>query len=74
MPSGAGWPVAQQAQFQAAAAALFQADVEKLCKPDSRNFRVKLDGLLSGLGAALPEFSNAITHIYFSHAEMARST
>lgn len=74
MPSGAGWPVAQQAHFEAAASALFQTDIEKLCKPDARSHRLKLDGLLSALGAALPEFSDAITNIYFSHAEMARST
>jgi len=70
MPSGAGWPLLKQAQLEEAAAALFQADVEQLC----RGGRSMLDRLLSQLGAALPAFSDAITNTYFSHAEMERST
>ena len=74
MPSGAGWPIAEQQRFEQAAAALFLADVEKLCQPNPQNRRLKLDDLLGHLAAALPAFSDAITNIYFSHAEMAQST
>ena len=74
MPSGAGWPTANQHKFEQAGTALFTADVETLCQPDSSGHRTKLDHLLSGLASALPAFSDAITNIYFSHAEMTRST
>jgi uncharacterized alpha-E superfamily protein len=73
-PSGAGWPVAKQRRLEEAAANLFRADVRTLCQPDEGNIREPLDQLLSGTGAALPALSDAITHVYFSHAEMERAT
>jgi uncharacterized alpha-E superfamily protein len=69
MPSGAGWPLAKQRHVENMARALFHADVYALCDPGSR-----LKHLLSELHAALPAFSDAITHTYFSHAELEQST
>ncbi len=74
MPSGEGWPVAQQKLVEQAAWKLFQSDVEALCRTDGAPVRVTLDMLLAGLGAALPAFSDALTSIYFSHAELERTT
>ena len=74
MPSGAGWPTANQHKFEQAGMALFEADVETLCHPDALGRRAGLDTLLGSLASALPAFSDAITNIYFSHAEMTRST
>jgi uncharacterized circularly permuted ATP-grasp superfamily protein/uncharacterized alpha-E superfamily protein len=68
MPSGAGWPLAKQRHLEVAARKLFQPDVRVLCETGG------LDALLVELGAALPAFSDALTHIYFSHAEIERST
>ena len=36
--------------------------------------REELDQLLAAIGAALPALSDAITNVYFSHAEMERAT
>jgi uncharacterized circularly permuted ATP-grasp superfamily protein/uncharacterized alpha-E superfamily protein len=72
-PSGAGWPIAKQRRLEEAAANLFNADVQMLCTPGAGNFREPLDELLAELDIALPAFSNAITHTYFSHAEMERA-
>ena len=74
MPSGAGWPIIRQKRVEEAASDLFRADVRMLCEPGSRGARERLDELLAGLDAALPAFSNAITHAYFSHAEAERTT
>jgi uncharacterized alpha-E superfamily protein len=74
MPSGAGWPLSRQHHLEAAAGSLFHADVETLCMAGPGNRRDPLDRLLAALGAALPAFSDALTHTYFSHAEMERST
>jgi uncharacterized circularly permuted ATP-grasp superfamily protein/uncharacterized alpha-E superfamily protein len=73
-PSGAGWPRSKQRHLEEAAANLFRADVRALCQPDARSIREPLDQLLAGTGAALPALSDAITHVYFSHAEMGRAT
>jgi len=69
MPAGAGWPSTRQSRLEEAAAKLFHADIATLCVPDSHGVRVTLDELLSGLEGELPNFSDAITHAYFSHAE-----
>src|SRR5439155_3937744 len=68
MPSGAGWPIGKQKRLEEAASTLFHADVRRLCEPDPHGSRAQLDELLAALDAALPAFSNAITHAYFSHA------
>jgi uncharacterized alpha-E superfamily protein len=72
-PSGAGWPVSKQRHLEEAAATLFRADVRALCEPDERSTRQPLDQLLAGTGAGLPALSDAITNVYFSHAEMGRA-
>jgi hypothetical protein len=74
MASGAEWPVAQQKRLEEASANLLRADVSALCKPGSDGNRDVLDGLLAAVGAALPEFSDAITHTYFSLAELGRTS
>ncbi len=74
MPSGVGWPIAKQQRLDQAAADLFRADVRMLCEPGAGGTREQLSERLAALDAALPAFSNAITHIYFSHAEMERTT
>jgi uncharacterized circularly permuted ATP-grasp superfamily protein/uncharacterized alpha-E superfamily protein len=74
MPSGNGWPLLQQRQMEMAAAALLEADVELLCEARPGSRRTQLEGLLDGLGTALPAFSQAIANTYFSHAEMERAT
>jgi len=74
MPSGAGWPISKQKRLEEAASTLFHADVRRLCEPDPDGCRAQLDELLAALDAALPAFSNAITHAYFSHAEAERAT
>jgi uncharacterized alpha-E superfamily protein len=73
-PSGAAWPISKQAALEEAAANLFRADVRILCQADAGNLREPLDRLLAATGAALPALSDAITNIYFSHAEMERAT
>jgi uncharacterized alpha-E superfamily protein len=74
MPSGAGWPIAKQKRLEDAAAGLFHTDVRTLCEQGIGGARERLDELLAGMDAALPAFSNAITHAYFSHAQMERTT
>jgi uncharacterized alpha-E superfamily protein len=74
MPSGAGWPVGKQKRVEEAASELFLADVRRLCEPGVTGAREKLDELLAGLDEALPALSNAITHTYFSHAQLERTT
>jgi uncharacterized circularly permuted ATP-grasp superfamily protein/uncharacterized alpha-E superfamily protein len=74
MPSGAGWPIIKQNRVEEAASDLFLADVRMLCEPGEGGPRARLDELLAGLDMALPAFSNAITHAYFSHAEAERTT
>ena len=73
-PSGGGWPVAQQKRLELAASKLFHADVLALCTPGEGGTRELLDELLTAIDQALPAFSNAITHTYFSHAELERVT
>lgn len=73
-PSGAGWPLSKQNRLEEAAADLGRADVRMLCQPGAGNIREPLDQLLAATGAALPALSDAITHVYFSHAEMERTT
>ena len=73
-PSGAGWPLSKQRCLEEIAAALFGADVRALCEPEENGLRQPLDGLLAATGAALPALSDAITRVYFSHAEMERTT
>jgi len=43
-----------------------------LCQPGADSIRETLDQLLAETGAALPALSDAITNVYFSHAEMER--
>jgi uncharacterized circularly permuted ATP-grasp superfamily protein/uncharacterized alpha-E superfamily protein len=74
MPSGAGWPLARQRHVETVARKLFQSDVRALCEPDEDGVREVLRERLEELSAALPAFSDAITHTYFSHAEMEQST
>jgi uncharacterized circularly permuted ATP-grasp superfamily protein/uncharacterized alpha-E superfamily protein len=74
MPSGAGWPINKQKRVEEAASALFLADVHMLCETGATGSREKLDELLAGLDEALPALSNAITHTYFSHAQLERTT
>ena len=69
MPSGSGWPGSKQRRLEEAASNLFSTDIGKLCVPDTNGVRVLLDKLLSAMEAELPTFSDAITHVYFSHAE-----
>ncbi len=73
MPSGAGWPIFKQRRLEEAASNLFLDDVRMLCEPDTNGRRETLDELLAVLDAALPAFSNALTHAYFSHAEAVRT-
>ena len=73
-PSGAAWPVYKQNRLEEAAADLFGADIRVLCQPDERNMREQLDQLLAATGAALPALSDAITSVYFSHAELERAS
>ncbi len=72
-PLGAGWPVAKQRCLEEAAANLFRADIRMLCQPGEGGRREPLHKLLGELGAALPALSDAITNIYFSHAELERT-
>jgi uncharacterized alpha-E superfamily protein len=74
MPSGAGWPIIKQQRVEEAASDLFLADVCMLCEPGNGGPRERLDELLAGVDAALPAFSNAITHAYFSHVLAERTT
>jgi uncharacterized circularly permuted ATP-grasp superfamily protein/uncharacterized alpha-E superfamily protein len=74
MPSGAGWPINKQKRVEEAASELFLADVHMLCETGTTGSREKLDELLAGLDEALPALSNAITHTYFSHAQLERTT
>jgi uncharacterized circularly permuted ATP-grasp superfamily protein/uncharacterized alpha-E superfamily protein len=73
-PSGAAWPVSKQRPVEEAAAHLFRADFDMLCQPGENGIREPLDQLLAATGAALPALSDAITNVYFSHAEMERAT
>jgi uncharacterized circularly permuted ATP-grasp superfamily protein/uncharacterized alpha-E superfamily protein len=72
-PSGAGWPASKQTRLEEAAANLFRADIRTLCEPGEDGIREPLDQLLAETGAALPALSDAITHVYFSHAELERA-
>jgi uncharacterized circularly permuted ATP-grasp superfamily protein/uncharacterized alpha-E superfamily protein len=74
MPSGAGWPVGKQRVVENVSRRLFHADVRGLCESDAQGLREPLRQRLEDLRAALPAFSDAITHTYFSHAEMERTT
>ena len=74
MPSGAGWPIAKQKRLEDAAACLFHTDVRTLCETGAGGARERLDELLAGMDLTLPAFSNAITHAYFSHAQMEQTT
>jgi uncharacterized alpha-E superfamily protein len=69
MPSGSDWPVAKQERLEEVTSSLFHADVRKLCEPRGGGRREQLDEMLADLETALPAFSNAITHAYFSHAQ-----
>ena len=71
LPSGAGWPFAKQKHLEEAASELFHADVPMLCEPGDEGHANDSMNCWR-LDAALPAFSNAITHAYFSHAEDAR--
>jgi uncharacterized circularly permuted ATP-grasp superfamily protein/uncharacterized alpha-E superfamily protein len=73
MASGSAWPVSKQKRLEEAASNLFRADVRQLCDRGANGFRALLDELLIRLEVELPAFSNAITHTYFSHAEMGRA-
>ena len=66
--------MAKQKRLEDAAAGLFHTDVRTLCEQGTGGVRERLDELLAGMDAALPAFSNALTHAYFSHAQMERTT
>jgi uncharacterized alpha-E superfamily protein len=70
---GAEWPSAKQARVEAAAAALFEEDVQMLCQADPDGRRAWLGHLLENLETALPALSDAITNTCFSHAEVERT-
>jgi len=70
---GAEWPGARQRRVEEAAEALFEADVQWLCRPDAHGYRFELDRLLAAMDAALPALSDAITNTWFSHAETERA-
>ncbi len=72
-PMGAGWPMAKQKSVEDAASTLFRADVRMLCEPGPDDIREALDQLLAATGTALPALSDALTNVYFSHAEMGRT-
>jgi hypothetical protein len=59
--------------LEEAAGRLFGADVRMLCQPGEDGVREPLDQLLVVTGAALPALSDAITNVYFSHAERERA-
>ena len=69
----AEWPSSKQARVEAAAAALFEEDVQMLCQADPDGRRAWLDHLLEKLDIALPSLSDAITNTCFSHAEVERT-
>jgi uncharacterized alpha-E superfamily protein len=73
-PMGDAWPVSRQARLEEAAGNLFRADVDQICEPGAGGIRELLDQLLAATGAALPALSDAITNVYFSHAEVERAT
>jgi len=73
-PSGAAWPISKQMPLEQAASNLFRADIRILCQPGENGIREPLDQLLAATGAALPALSDAITYVYFTHAEMERAT
>jgi len=73
-PSGAGWPVSKQKRLEEASANLLGGDIRALCEPAESGIREGLDQRLAETGAALPALSDAITHVYFSHAETERAT
>ncbi len=73
-PSGAGWPFSKQKRVEEAADRLLDADVVQLCQPHLGIPRPALDKLLTEAQATLPDFSDAITRIFFSHAEMEQAT
>jgi uncharacterized circularly permuted ATP-grasp superfamily protein/uncharacterized alpha-E superfamily protein len=72
-PSGAAWPISKQIRLEETAGNLFCADIRMLCQPGAGSLREPLDQLLAAIGAALPALSDAITNVYFSHAEMERA-
>jgi len=71
-PCGTVWPILKQRQLEQAAANLFRADLSALGRPGEDTNGGQLDRLLAETGAALPALSDAITHVYFSHAETER--
>ncbi len=73
-PSGKDWPQAKQKRMEDAADRLLKADVVRLCQPTVGNVRPELDLLLAEALATLPEFSDAITRTFFSHAELEQAT
>jgi uncharacterized alpha-E superfamily protein len=64
---GLEWPNARQQKIEEAGASLFEADLFYLC--DNRR---RLDDRLASLEAALPAYSDAITNVCFSHADVER--
>jgi uncharacterized circularly permuted ATP-grasp superfamily protein/uncharacterized alpha-E superfamily protein len=73
-PSESEWPVAKQNRVEEVAQELFGADPNMLCEPGMDGRRELLDEMLGDLEEALPAFSNALTHAYFSHAQPERTT
>jgi uncharacterized alpha-E superfamily protein len=72
--TASGWPGAQEKRVKEAATQLFEADVLALCQRMTHGIRLPLDEMLGKLENALLNFSDAITHTYFSHAEMETPT
>ncbi len=71
---GDKWPLVRQHRIEEAAASLFRSDVNVLCHPEEGGIRFLLDKLLDAANSSLLAFSDDITHIYFSHAILERST
>jgi hypothetical protein len=49
-----------------------QADIHVLCQVDGTHSRPRLEELLAAVANILPAVSNAITHGYFSLAQMSQ--
>jgi uncharacterized circularly permuted ATP-grasp superfamily protein/uncharacterized alpha-E superfamily protein len=70
MLHAAEWPHARQTQVEKTALRLFNMDMSFFAQPDEAAGRAVFDDLLAALNLSLSVFSDAITHTWFSHAEV----
>ncbi len=70
MLHAAEWPLARQTQLEKAALRLFNFDPRFFHKAYDSPERREFDNLLATLESTLAVFSDAITHTWFSHAEV----